>query len=227
MGHINVTDEWLYQHMPLVNEAMVNELEKQTDHDYQFSKRFENKMKKIIRKESHMGNKKWLKKVNVRTAAAMACIIIFLFTVTMSAYADKISFFETVRILWEDSFIYSYFTEETDRLNVKKPGYVPAGYEMLIEDANTAVASFIYQDDAGRQLICLQHHVSDGSEITFDSEYDLEDHIKITGGVIEMRWYSDGHVYCYLEYMENVFTLYADNLDNNDVKKIFTEWIHN
>ena len=138
-----------------------------------------------------MGNKKWLKKVNVRAAAAMACIIIFLFTVTVSAYADKISFFETVRILWEDSFIYSYFTEETDRLNVKKPGYVPAGYEMLIEDANTAVASFIYQDDAGRQLICLQHHVSDGSEITFDSEYDLEDHIKITGGVIEMRWYSD------------------------------------
>lgn len=41
MGHINVTDEWLYRNMPLVNEAMVRELEKQTDDSYQFSKHFE------------------------------------------------------------------------------------------------------------------------------------------------------------------------------------------
>lgn len=227
MGRINVTDEWLYQHMPLVNEAMVNELEKQTDHDYQFSKRFERKMEKLIRKEIHTRNRKRTKKVNVKTAAAIACITILFFTVTMSAYANKIRFFETFRTLWEDSFIYSYFAEESNEGKVKKPGYVPTGYEMLIEDANTVTASFIYQNDAGRQLICLQHHIRDGSEITFDSEYDLEEQLKITGGLVDVHRYSDGRVYCYLEYKENVFTLYADNLDNNDIKKIFIEWIHN
>lgn len=225
MGRINVTDEWLYQHMPLVNEEMIRELEEQTDDGYQFSRQFEDNMKKIIRKEKRMDRRK---RLNAWAAAVAACIAVFLSAAAINVYGDKIKFFGTVKSLWENSLIYSYFTEdEPDGLKVRKPGYVPLGYKLLSEDINASTASFLYQNAAGRQMICLQHFVSDGGEIAFDSEYDWGDQIKIVGGLIEAHRYLDGRICCYLEYRENVFILNADSLDNDDIKKIYTEWIHN
>lgn len=46
MRSMEVTDEWLYQYMPVVDNAMIKALEGQVDEDYVFSKRFERKMKK-------------------------------------------------------------------------------------------------------------------------------------------------------------------------------------
>lgn len=50
---MEVTDEWLYQHMPVVDNAMITALENQVDREYVFSKRFEQKMQKVIRREAH------------------------------------------------------------------------------------------------------------------------------------------------------------------------------
>jgi len=227
MGHINVTDEWLYRNMPLVNEAIVRELEKQTDDSYQFSKHFEKKMKKTIRKERRMNTGKKKYKLNFKAATAMACTMVLVLTVAINASAGKIRFFETVKTVWEDSFIYSYITRESNELKPKEPGYIPAGYKILAQDADTAAASFTYQNDTGEQIICLQHSVNNGSKIIFDQEYDLEDQIKTTDGQIDVYRYSNGYVYCYLEYRECIFTLYADNLDNSSIEHIFINWIHN
>lgn len=43
MRSMEVTDEWLYQHMPVVDNAMITALENQVDREYVFSKRFEQK----------------------------------------------------------------------------------------------------------------------------------------------------------------------------------------
>ena len=53
MRSMEVTDEWLYQHMPVVDNAMITALENQVDREYVFSKRFEQKMQKVIRREAH------------------------------------------------------------------------------------------------------------------------------------------------------------------------------
>ncbi len=225
MGRINVTDEWLYQHMPLVNEEIMRELEEQADEGCQFSRQFEDNMKKIIRKEKCMGRRK---RAKTHAAAAAACMAVFLSAAAVSVYGDEIKFYGTMKTLWKKSFIYSYFREAgPDGLKARKPGYVPSGYKMVSEDINEAAASFLYQDASGRQMVFLQQSVSEGGEIAFDSEYDWGNQIKITGGLIEAHWYQDGRVCCYLEYREHVFILNADSLDNDDIKKIYTEWIHN
>ena len=36
MQQIEVTDEWLYQYMPIVDEAIIRELEESTDYEYRF-----------------------------------------------------------------------------------------------------------------------------------------------------------------------------------------------
>ena len=53
MRSMEITDEWLYQHMPVVDNAMITALENQVDREYVFSKRFEQKMQKVIRREAH------------------------------------------------------------------------------------------------------------------------------------------------------------------------------
>lgn len=40
MRSMEITDEWLYQHMPVVDNAMITALENQVDREYVFSKTF-------------------------------------------------------------------------------------------------------------------------------------------------------------------------------------------
>ena len=53
MEHMEVTDEWLYKYMPVVDRAIIKALESQVDNEYEFSERFERNMKKVIWKEAH------------------------------------------------------------------------------------------------------------------------------------------------------------------------------
>lgn len=46
MGQIDVTDAWLYKYMSIVDEAIINEIEKNVDYDYAFSDEFNRKMSK-------------------------------------------------------------------------------------------------------------------------------------------------------------------------------------
>ena len=46
MRSMEVTDEWLYQHMPVVDNAMITALENQVGREYVFSKRFDPNCKK-------------------------------------------------------------------------------------------------------------------------------------------------------------------------------------
>ena len=44
MSNMKVTDDWLYQYMPVVDEALIRGIEDSTDYEYQFSERFEKNM---------------------------------------------------------------------------------------------------------------------------------------------------------------------------------------
>lgn len=45
---MKVTDEWLYEKMPIVDAAMVRQLEACTPKDYVFSDKFTKRMKRLI-----------------------------------------------------------------------------------------------------------------------------------------------------------------------------------
>lgn len=52
-SHIQVTDEWLYKHMPVVDEAITRLLESDVDHNHSFSGGFERKMRVLIGREKY------------------------------------------------------------------------------------------------------------------------------------------------------------------------------
>ena len=47
MSNMKVTDDWLYQYMPVVDEALIRGIEDSTDYEYQFSEQFEKKMEQL------------------------------------------------------------------------------------------------------------------------------------------------------------------------------------
>lgn len=102
-----------------------------------------------------MSSEKKKHKLNFKATAAMACTMVLVLAVAINASAGRISFFETAKTIWEDSFIYSYITKESNELKPKEPGYIPAGYKILAQDADTVAASFIYQTTlANRSYVC-------------------------------------------------------------------------
>ena len=45
MRNIEITDEWLYKYMPVVDEALIRGIEQAVDNEHRFSDRFERRMR--------------------------------------------------------------------------------------------------------------------------------------------------------------------------------------
>ena len=109
MKKISVTDEWLYKYMPVVDEAIIRELESNIDYEYQFTDKFERRMKKLMRREAYP----WIGifyRLYKKAAILFVCMISSLFVITMSVQAYRVKFYETVKSVWEDSIFYSYLS---------------------------------------------------------------------------------------------------------------------
>lgn len=90
---MKVTDEWLYEKMPIVDAAMVRQLEVCTQKKYVFSDKFRKRMKRLIQKEKYMYAEKQLKKITQKIAAAAVVMLVGALTVTMSVEAYRVRFF--------------------------------------------------------------------------------------------------------------------------------------
>lgn len=221
MKQVDVTDAWLYKYMPIVDEAIINEIEKNVDYNYDFSDEFNRKMEKTIRKEKFIPFWKSLSKVGKRVAIFALIIISSLFTVTMSVKAYRIQFFEAVKTIWEDSFFYTYFTEENDvGFQKRELGYLPDDYSLMEEISNDNISTLIYSNGRGEQIIIDQHLVSNNRQITLDLEYTHEKEVEVKELPLLIYRYEDGFVSAYYEYQESAFILSADKLSDDEIIKI-------
>lgn len=221
MGQIQLTDEFLYQCMPIIDEAMIKALEAQVDDTYQFSEKFEKKMKRVIWKESHMWLKDFYRFVR-RAAVFVICIIAALFILTMSVDAYRDKFFRTVKEIWEDSVLYKYFTDEVKQGTLKKePSYLPAGYREVERIDSEVLLSVVYENEAGEQIFWDCILVSDEGYSVLDSEYNEETIVKINGEYLTIWNNLEGRTMAYYEYNEYIFILNANNLDSKEISNMF------
>ena len=110
---MKVTDEWLYEKMPIVDAAMVRQLEVCTQKKYVFSDKFRKRMKRLIQKEKYMYAEKQLKKITQKIAAAAVVMLVGALTVTMSVEAYRVRFFHTIKMVLDGNIsIYSYESDE-------------------------------------------------------------------------------------------------------------------
>lgn len=221
MQQIEVTDEWLYQYMPIVDEAIIRELEEGTDYGYQFSAKFERKMNKLIWKEAHP----WANAVYrllKRTAALGACAAAVLCLYTMSAEGNRVKFFETVRTMLGDSELYTYFSDgEEGEFRIREPGYLPEGYKEVGRHLSDIHLLLIYENDRGEVISWEQLLVSESTGVVVDSEYSFKETEEVDGKYVTVCTYEDGYKYAYCEYKEYVYIVTADNLTVGETYKMF------
>lgn len=217
MERISVTDEWLYKYMPVVDEAIVRELEDNTDYEYQFTDKFQRRMKKLIRREAHP----WMGvfyRLFKKTAILFACVAGALFVITMSVEAYRLRFFTTVRSIMEARILYSYFTDKDQgTIQCKEPGCVPEGYQETERIMSEHWFSITYTDEDGNMITWDQFFVQDGQELIADAEYDRQITREINGNIAVILLYLEGDAYAYYEQGECVYVLTADNLNIDEM----------
>lgn len=221
MEHIEVTDEWLYRYMPTVDAAIIRELENQVSKDYEFSRSFERRMRRLIRKEAHP----WLGTVyffSKRAAVFFVCIISAMFLFAMSVEAYRTKFFETIVTYFEDSVLFSYLTDKnTTALVSREPAYIPNGYVETDRIENGNYLSITYENNQGKLILWDQMLATDGGSIVLDSEYDAKETRMIHGCNAIVFLYDGGYKSGYYEYGESSFMVVAEALSVDDIYKMF------
>lgn len=221
MEYIEVTDEWLYRYMTVVDAAIIQELENRVNKNYEFSRRFERRMRRLTRKEAHP----WLGAVYIlskRVAVFFVCIISAVFIFAMSVEAYRTKFFETIMTYFEDSVLFSYFTDRNAaELVSSESTYIPDGYAETDRVENENYLSITYENDKGELIIWDQMLAMDGGSIVLDSEYDSKDTRMIYGSNATVFLYDNGYKSGYYEYGESSYMVVAEALSVDDIYKMF------
>lgn len=221
MEHRKVTEEWLYNYMPIVDEAIIRELEETTNDQYQFSDKFERKMKKLIWREAHPRMSIFYRQFK-RVAVFLFCIMSSIFLLSMSVPASRIKFFETVKTMFEDSVLYSYFVNEKQESFVcNEPAYIPAGYQEIDRIITEHWFNITYKNEYGEMIIWDQMLIQDGGSLVMDLEYDQQILKEINGDNVIINVYSDGYINAYYEHGQYVYLLVANHISIEDVSFIF------
>lgn len=221
MEKISVTDEWLYRYMPIVDEAMIRELENGTDYEYLFTDGFERRMKKLMRREAHP----WIDtfcRLSKKAAILLVCVLSSLFVITMSVQAYRVSFFETVKLILEDSILFSYFTSQNQSsIQCHEPVCIPEGYQETERSSLEYFFSVTYANEDGKIITWDQMLVQDGEKLVADSEYDEQIMKEVSGKMVMISLYTDGFVMAYCEHGKYIYVLTADELRVDEICRMF------
>lgn len=222
MKQMEVTDELLYQYMPIADEMDLDALEAEiADEEIVLSKKFERRMKRLMWKEEH----KWVVgfgKFMARVAVVMLCVLGVSLAVTMSVDAYRSKFFQTVQEIWEDSVVHTYDVgEEGQEFVPHEPSYIPEGYEEVrrIETENSLSLEFV--NTVGNYICFDQIAVADGDWSSLDVEYENKVIKKEGMEIYTIYMYKDGFVRAYYEKEQYVYILTTDILSNDEIVNIF------
>lgn len=227
MEKIQVTDEWLYRYMPVAAEALLEDIEKEVDYKYEFTAGFEKKMKRLMRWERHRGVRNTVYKVGRKCVHIAAVAIVLAFLISMSIEAYRIAFFDTIKTVWEDSFLYRYIADGRgdEKSEPHAPAYIPEGYTLVEENVMEVIAEYVYENKEGVLLICQQEMIIEDRTVVYDNEYDEKIYLPLNGYSAEVYRYGDGTVYAYFEFGNSVYTIYAEQLSVGDIEQILLHWV--
>lgn len=221
MEHVRVTDEWLYKYVPVVDAAIIRELENRSDVNYEFSNKFKRKMKCLIRKEAHP----WLGTfygISKRVAIFLLCILSVTLAVVMSVEAYRNKFFETIKTFLGDAYELRYESDEDPNQieEYKEPAYIPQGYQEIERIQNANTLGIVYENDVGNLIVWEQDLIVDGGALVIDSEYDSEVTEIVNGMNVTMYIYNEGYVVAYFEESYYAYYLSAGYLSVEEIKRM-------
>lgn len=229
MSNMKVTDDWLYQYMPVVDEALIRGIEDSTDYEYQFSERFEKNMEQLIRRENRDARKDRWKAFtgrlmqNVRKsagymAAAAACVVLLILTGALLGQQGSRDTAGSAPVR-ENQGAGTDFSE-------KSPACMPDGYRLVSEQEDATSYEMVYENDMG--IICTLRQETEITDSTAapGSDFRRKESVQLEGALIEIYWYEDGSSYSYCAYENCAYTVEAEQLSAEEIEEIYTNWIY-
>lgn len=220
MSRVVVTDEWLYKYMPIVDAAMLRAIESEVDHNYIFSENYERKMKKVIRQEARMWVGDFMRFAR-KAAVVVICILAALFALTMSVEAYRTKFFQTVKEIWEDSVIYTYFSEVGEEgFREMEPQYIPEGYSEVSRVYMDNIFNVVYKNEEGDYISYYQLLAIDNRFNIVDDGYEKQEISEISHGIATVSIYADGYIGVHYQKGKYVYTINTNNMSVEEIYKI-------
>ena len=134
-----VSDDLLYRYVPMAESAMLDKLPAEGDMHHAFSRRFNRRMKALLKYERRSPRTRVFYR-HLKTAAAMLLVVLTLsFGTVMSVEAYRVRFFNIVMEVWEELTSIVVSSDENadlDKLIPISPTYIPDGYKVAESNSN-------------------------------------------------------------------------------------------
>lgn len=183
-------------------------------------------MKRLIRWERHSNVRNKVYKVGRKCVHIATVAIVLSFLLSMSIEAYRIAFFDTIKTVWEDSFLYRYIADSMgdEKPVAHAPAYIPEGYSLVKENVMEVTAEYVYENREGVLLICQQEMIIEDRTVVYDNEYDEKIYLPLNGYSAEIYRYGDDTGYVYFEFGSSVYTIFAEQLSVEDIEQILLHW---
>lgn len=216
---MKITDEWLYEYMPKVEKAILDEVADQPDLPFEPSEKFERKMKRLIRQSRYPKmHFRYMKKTE-RVAAAIVLMGIITGAATFGVKATEPMRMEIMDRIWHRDYVEEYYSVTGDG-RVKYLTYIPEGYELVKEDKDIYWAE--YQNASGDKIEYNVWVLSDGAGVTRDTEFEHVEYVKLRGTTVEIGYKDTGWIICFWEEDNALYCFGADNLEKEDLIKMIS-----
>lgn len=201
----NFNDDQLKEALLKADEFYLNSLPKDEDITYQFSRRFERNMKKLIRQSKK--KKGSIKPFQLRKQVAiLVASIIILFASSMSVSAVRKAVFDFVSNVYEkytEIFFNNSEPIPKDEFVVFKPTYIPDGFAIDLEELdleNSVYLKYVKDDDyiiyeQQRQEEVSIHINTEGIEVEETEFNGYPAKYYSNQGVQNLIWYDDIYMY--------------------------------
>ena len=220
-------DDFLYKYVKSAENIMIDSLPKEEALSHNFSKRFQKKMKKLIRQERKSPFIKTFVNYSRKVAIIFLIFISIAFATTMSVEAYRVRFFEVVIEVWEEftSIIFKDKQNIDDgKLIPVNPTYIPDNFKIIEHEINSYEQFIYWQNDNGIEIMFEQAKITANSIITDTEGIDIEELLigeqKIiyftNKNVNQIYWNDSNYIYTIIsEYDKNELLKMVESIINN------------
>ena len=151
---IKIDDAYLYEHMPKVEENLMSLIPPEEELDHKFSRRFERKMKKLMKYERRSPKERTVYRGMKLAFAALAVGVLSAFGSAMSVKAYRFRIIEFFVEVFTDLTSYSIQEERPDGEEIVpvEPGYVPKGFVQNSCVVNDSRYRIKYENESGNLI---------------------------------------------------------------------------
>lgn len=180
---MKITEEMLYKCAPKAEKLWLDSLTPDDQiPEHQFSRRFERKMKKLIRDQRRSPSMRQFMRITRQTAAAILIVVSLSFSCLMTVEAYRAKFIEIVTEVFYDLTHFTFFSSWSGDMGLGKIefSYLPDGMVEVQRKTfeETQGQTIYFEDTEDRQLKVTRSLISDDSSL--DIILDTEDVDAIT-----------------------------------------------